>query len=247
MGAWVEGTIVRKIRWTEQLFSLQVEAPVEDYRAGQFTKLALDIDGERVARPYSYVNAPHRRPLEFYFITVPDGPLTTRLESMDAGDKLWVQARATGVFTVEELPDARNLWLLATGTALGVFLAILNTDLPWQRFEKVTLVHGVRTAPELTYGDAIAAIQTAHPDQFRMFAAVSREDAPGALRGRITHLIEDGRLEQAAAAGIGPDSSQVMICGNSDMVRDVSALLEARGMKRNKRREPGHYTLEKYF
>lgn len=247
MPAWVEGQVVRKIRWTKQLFSLQVDAPVEDYSAGQFTKLALDIDGERVARPYSYVNPPSQRPLEFYFITVPDGPLTTRLERMDAGDKLWVQARATGVFTVDQLPDARNLWLLATGTALGVFLAILNTELPWLRFEKIILVHGVRTAEELTYGDAIAAIRSRHPDQFQMIPAVSREDVPHGLRGRITHLIEDGRLEECTGASLGPDTSQVMICGNSDMVRDVSALLEGRGMQRNKKREPGHYTLEKYF
>lgn len=247
MGAWVEGEVVRKIHWTEQLFSLQVEAPVDDYRAGQFTKLALDIDGERVARPYSYVNAPTQRPLEFYFITVPDGPLTTRLERMDKGDRIWVQARATGMFTVDELPDARNLWLLATGTALGVFLAILNTDQPWRRFEKVMLVHGVRTGQELTYRDAIAAIEAEHADQFRVIPAVSREDVPDALRGRITHLIEDGRLEESAGAALSADTSQVMICGNSDMVRDVSALLEARGMQRNKRREPGHFTIEKYF
>ena len=247
MSAWVEGEVVRKIRWTEQLFSLQVDAPVETYRAGQFTKLALDVDGERVGRPYSYVNPPQQRPLEFYFITVAGGPLTTRLERLDVGDKLWVQARASGMFVLDELPDARNLWLLSTGTALGVFLAILNTDQPWERFENVILVHGVRTGAELTYRNAIAAIQSRHPDRFRMIPAVSREDVDGALRGRLTHAIEDGRLEETAGTALTADTSQVMICGNSDMVRDTSALLEARGMRRNRRREPGHFTIEKYF
>ena len=247
MGAWVEGVVVRKIRWTEQLFSLEVDAAVEPYRAGQFTKLALDIDGERVSRPYSYVNPPDRRPLEFYLITVADGPLSTRLERLEAGDKLWVQARAAGMFVLDELPDARNLWLLSTGTALGVFLAILNTDQPWERFENVILVHGVRTGAELTYRDAIARIQERHPERFRVISAVSREHVDDALHGRLTHAIEDGRLEEAAGASLTPETSQVMICGNSDMVRDTSALLEARGMKRNRRREPGHFTIEKYF
>ncbi len=247
MSAWVEGEVVRKTRWTERLFSLEVDAPVTPYRAGQFTKLALDIDGERVARPYSYVNAPDRRPLEFYLITVEDGPLSTRLDRLEVGDKLWVQARAAGMFTLSEVHDAKHLWLLSTGTALGVFLAILNSDEPWSRFDNVVLVHGVRTAPELTYRDAIERIRAQHPDQFRVISMVSREDADGALRGRLTHAIEDGRLEEHGGATLSPDTSQVMICGNSDMVRDTSALLEARGMKRNRRREPGHFTIEKYF
>lgn len=247
MAAWVEGEVIRKTRWTERLFSLEVDAPVESYRAGQFTKLALDIEGERVSRPYSYVNPPQRRPLEFYFITVTDGPLSTRMEGLEAGDKLWVQARAAGMFTLSEIQDAKNLWLLSTGTALGVFLAILNTDEPWSRFENVILVHGVRTAPELTYRDAIARLQERYPDRFRMISMVSREDAEGTLRGRLTHAIEDGRLEEHAGATLSPTTSQVMICGNSDMVRDTTALLEARGMQRNRRREPGHFTIEKYY
>ena len=58
MSKWVQGRVVGNKRWTEQLFTLRVAAPVEPFQAGQFTRLALDIDGERVARAYSYVNAP---------------------------------------------------------------------------------------------------------------------------------------------------------------------------------------------
>ena len=50
MSKWVEGHVVCKRCWTDELFSLQVDAPVEPFRAGQFTKLALDIDGERVVQ-----------------------------------------------------------------------------------------------------------------------------------------------------------------------------------------------------
>jgi ferredoxin--NADP+ reductase len=37
-----------------------------------------------------------------------------------------------------------------------------------------------------------------------------------------------------------------MLCGNSAMIKDVRAWLEARGMHRHKRHEPGHYTTEQY-
>jgi len=247
MVEWVEGTVVAKHHWTEELFSLRVDAPVRDYKAGQFTRLALDIDGQRVARPYSYVNAPDERPLEFYFITVPEGPLTNRMVALDEGDRIWVQSKAAGLFTLDWLRDGENLWMLSTGTALGVFLAILKTAEPWTRFRHLVLVHGVRTGAELTYRDTIAELQERHPEQFRMVPMVSREDHPGALRGRITHAIEDGRLQESAGVALHPDPSQVMLCGNPDMVRDTTALLEQRGMKRNRRKDPGHITTEKYW
>ena len=53
MARWLEGTIVENIHWTENLFTLKIDADVDDFTAGQFTSLALDVIGERVARPYS--------------------------------------------------------------------------------------------------------------------------------------------------------------------------------------------------
>ena len=66
MDKWVEGRVVAHKRWTDHLYSLQVEAPVAPFEAGQFTQLALDIAGRRVARSYSYVNAPKENPLEVW-------------------------------------------------------------------------------------------------------------------------------------------------------------------------------------
>ena len=85
MARWVEGQVIDTQRWTEQLYSLRFDAPVEPFSAGQFTKVALDIDSDRIGRPYSYVNAPSERPLEIYFIRVPNGPLTNRLIELEPG------------------------------------------------------------------------------------------------------------------------------------------------------------------
>ena len=59
--------------------------------------------------------------------------------------------------------------------------------------------------------------------------------------------IEDGQLEQRAGLEIAPDNAQVMICGNPDMVHDTRSVLEARGLKKNRRRDPGHITTEQYW
>lgn len=58
MADWVTGKVTKVQNWTDALFSLTVHAPVLPFTAGQFTKLGLEIDGERVQRAYSYVNSP---------------------------------------------------------------------------------------------------------------------------------------------------------------------------------------------
>ena len=39
---WVEGVVVDKRRWKDNLYSLAIEAPMGDFVAGQFTQLALE-------------------------------------------------------------------------------------------------------------------------------------------------------------------------------------------------------------
>ena len=234
-------------RWTEQLFSLRVEAPVEPFKAGQFGKLALEINGEMVFRPYSYVNAPHERPLEFYFIMLPNGPLTQRLIELEPGDPIYVSPRAAGFLTLSEVPDAETLWLLSSGTAIGPFLSILKTEEPWRRFQSIVLVHAVRQAEELTYQDQIRQLLDEHPRRLKVISFVSREDIDFAIKGRVPEAIKDGRLEAKAGVQLAAEKSQVMICGNPDMVRDTSLVLEERGFKKNRRKAPGHITVENYW
>ena len=243
----IEGRVVGKKAWTSALYSLQLDAPLNDFRAGQFIQVAMDIDDERVGRSYSLVNAPHARPLEIYFNEVPEGPLTPRLSKLEPGDRLWVSETPSGLFTLDKVPDSRDLWLIATGTALGVYLSILATEAPWRRFHKVILVYGCRTADELTYGENTRSLLTHHGGQFDYVPILSREQSPQALHGRVTSLLADGTLEGHTGRYIGPDTSQVMLCGNAPMIRDMRALLESRGLTRNSASKPGHYTTEQYF
>lgn len=251
MTAWLEGTVVAQTRWTNRLLSLEVDAPAVTFEAGQFARLALDIDGERVARPYSFVNPPGAGPLEFYYAIVPEGPLSPRLAKLAGGDRIFVAPNPAGFLVLSELPDAETLWLLATGTGIGPFLSILRTDTPWKRYRRVVLVHAARHSTELAYGDAIEGVAKAHPAQFTCARVTSREphprDSGQRLRGRIPALIEDGSLEARAGCALSAAASQVMLCGNPGMVRDAISMLAARGMKKHRRRSPGQITVENYW
>lgn len=246
MGKFVQGKVAGKRRWDERLYSLQVVAEVASFQAGQFTRLALDIDGEMVGRPYSFINAPGETPLEFYFVEVPGGLLTPHLAALEAGDVVWVAPQAAGFLTIAEVHDAKCLWLLSTHTGVAPFLSILKTGELWQRFERIVLAHAVRHAGELAYGETIRDFAKRHGEQFCFVPFVSREETDFALRARIPEAIADGRLEARAGVALTPENSQVMLCGNLGMVRDTTELLLARGLKKNRRRDPGHITVESY-
>lgn len=246
MPQWIEARVVARKRWTDRLWSLSFEADIAPFRAGQFVTLALDIDGERVARPYSLVNAPHQRPLEVYFNIVPEGPLSARLAALEVGDALWVKNRASGVLTLDQVPECKNLWLLSTGTAVGPFVSMLKTDEPWQRFDQIVLAHGVRTAEELGYREIIEQMQRDNPAQLKVVPFVSRERLPEAIHGRIPPSIESAELERRVGLALQPEDSHVMLCGNAGMIADVQDVLARRGMQRHRRNQPGHVSAEKY-
>ena len=244
---FVQGTVIENKHWTERLYSLKVDAEIQTFLPGQFGRLGLEIEGEEIARPYSFVNAPSEPHLEFYSIIVPEGHLSSCLHQLQSGAKVWVASSPSGFFTLNEVPEGRELWMLSTGTALGPFLSILKTDEPWQRFDKIVLVHAVRTEEELTYKETIAAFKQHSPDQFTMIPFVSRERVPYALPGRIPAAIENGTLEERADTPLNTESSQVMICGNPDMVSDTTDVLKNKGFSKNRRRNPGNITTENYW
>jgi ferredoxin/flavodoxin---NADP+ reductase len=242
--SWLEGTVLENRHWTESLFSLKVQAPRLAFAAGQFVRIALDIGGERVARPFSFVNPPEDPVLEFYGIVVPEGPLSPRLEKLSAGERLYVASNPAGFLVLAEVPEAKTLWLLSTGTGIAPYLSILRTAAPWQRFRNVVLVHAVRHARELVYQDLLKKMEG---PQFRYVTFVSREPHAAALSGRIPAAIRDGRLEAAAGVALDAASSHVMLCGNPQMLKDATAALAERGMRKHRRRNPGHITVESFW
>jgi ferredoxin--NADP+ reductase len=238
-------------QWSDTLYSQQVEAPQVTFIAGQFARLALPAPpGAKepmIGRPYSFVNPPSAQPHEFYFIILPDGPLSPRLARLAAGESVWLAPRANGFFSIGETAEAESLWCLSTGTGIGPFLSMLRTDDAWAKFARIVLVHSVRHASELTYRDEIHGIAHAHPGAFDYVPMVSRETHRDALTGRIPHAIDDGRLETRVGLSLTPENAHAMLCGNPAMVDDVQKVLATRGMRRHRRKEPGHITIETYW
>src|SRR6266571_4855636 len=244
---WLAGKVIENRHWSGTLFSLRTDGPRLAFEAGQFVRIALDIAGERVARPFSFVNPPEDPLLEFYGVIVPEGPLSPHLAQLKAGDTLYVAPNPAGFLVLSEVPDAETLWLVSTGTGIAPFLSILRSATPWQRFRHVVLVHAVRYAKELVYRDLIEVLLDKRKSAFRYVTFVSREAAPGSLAGRIPAALRDGRLEAAAGLRLAADTSQVLLCGNPAMLKDTSSALAERGMRKHRRRSPGQVTVESFW
>lgn len=244
---WTQGKVVKRIDWNDELFSLFIDADIGDFTAGQFIKLGLDLADKRVGRAYSLVNAPGSDLLEVLLISVEDGLLSPALHQLQPGDTLHVSTKASGFMTLDWVPEAKNLWLLATGTAVGPFISMLRTEAPWKRFEHIVLVYGVRFARDLAYDQELRALGTEKDSKFSYLTSITRETISGALNCRISQALETGQLEKQVGLTLTPEQSQVMLCGNPAMIADTQSLLMNRGLTKNMKRKPGHISMERYW
>jgi ferredoxin/flavodoxin---NADP+ reductase len=245
--AWSEGRVLERRVWAPGLISLRVDAKIGAFDPGQFVNVGLRLDDELLFRAYSLASPPGQ-PLEFYLTEVISGRLTPVLCDLAPGDPVLVEEHPQGFFTLRYVPDASDLWLIATGTGLGPFMSMLRSDEIWRRFPRIFLVHGVRASAQLGYRDELRELSREHDQRLTWLPVVSREpDAEGVLHGRITSVIADGSLEVSAGTSFDAARSHIMLCGNPAMIQDVSSMLEARGLRKHRQRKPGHISTEKYW
>jgi ferredoxin--NADP+ reductase len=238
-------SVIARRDWDTGLFTLTLDARLA-FEPGQWVNLGLDRDGELLRRSYSIASAPGA-PLEVFVVEVEGGALTPALACKRVGDTIAIDDEPRGFFTLEHVPEGRDLWLVATGTGIGPFLSIVRSGVAADRFERIFLAHGVRHARQLGYRDELEKLAAESAERLRYLPTTSRERHEGLLSGRLTEVLADGRLERGAGAPFDPQRSQVMLCGNPAMIEDMMAGLAKKGLKRHRRRDPGHITTEKYW
>lgn len=247
MSQWITGRVIKKIKWTDYLFSIIVHADIKNFIAGQYTKLALYIDGKRIQRAYSYVNAPENQNLEFYIVLIKSGKLTPQLMNLKKNEKIIINKFASGNFTIQRVPLCKNLWMFATGTAIGPYLSILQNKKNIEKFENIILIHAVRFFKDLSYLSLMQKIEKEHK-KIKIVTIISRESFSNSLRGRIPELILNGKLEKKIQLSINKEDSHVMLCGNPKMIFETQNILKNnRKMTKNLNKKPGNITVENYW
>lgn len=240
--------------WTDNLFTFTTTRdPSLRFKNGQFVMLGLEVAGKPLLRAYSVASANYEDTLEFFSIKVPDGPLTSKLQHLKVGDEVLVGRKPTGTLLVDYLVPGRRLYLLATGTGLAPYLSLIKDPETYESFEKVILVHGVRTVGELAYEDLITRELPENEyfgelvqEKLIYYPTVTRE--PFRNQGRITDLITSGKLfEDIGLPPLNKEDDRVMLCGSPQLLDDMRVIMKDLGFEEGSTTEPGDFVIEKAF
>ncbi|MCU5782095.1 ferredoxin-NADP reductase [Alcanivorax balearicus MACL04] len=248
-------TVTSVRHWNDTLFSFTTSRdPGFRFKNGHFTMIGLEQDnGRPLLRAYSIASANHEEELEFFSIKVPDGPLTSQLQKIKPGDKIYVSRKPTGTLVADHLLPGKRLWLLSTGTGLAPFLSIIKDPEIYERFDQVILTHGVRFVSELAYQDMI---QDELPNneffgdmiqgKLKYYPTVTRE--PFRNQGRLTHLMDSGKIfEDLGLPQPSLEEDRFMLCGSPAMLKDLTSLLDGWGFRESRGGHIHEYVIERAF
>jgi len=240
--------------WNESLFSFKTTRDRGlRFENGHFVMLGLPIDGKPLLRAYSIASPNYEEELEFLSIKVADGALTSRLQNIKVGDEVFISSKPTGTLVVDHLLEGRNLYLISTGTGLAPFISIIQDPTVYEKFDKITLTHGVRYKSELAYQDLITRTLPENEyfgDEVKQklvyYPTVTREEFT--TNGRLTDLMTSGKL--FADVGLDAphsDHDRFMLCGSPSMLKDTCRILDGWGMEESRHGQKAHYVIERAF
>lgn len=242
--------------WNDTLFSFTTTRDSGlRFKNGHFIMIGLQDEekGRPLMRAYSIASANYEEGLEFFSIKVDNGPLTSKLQHIKVGDQIIVGSKPTGTLVLDHLIPGRNLYLLSTGTGLAPFISIIKDPETYAQYDKVILTHGVRHVSELAYTRLITEELPNNEffgDEVRekliYYPTVTRE--PFRNQGRLTDLMESGKLfSDIGLPAFDLEQDRFMLCGSPSMLKDLTAILDARGFNEARHGDQGHYVIERAF
>lgn len=240
--------------YTDKLFAFTCERPMAfRFRSGEFVMIGLMNGPKPLLRAYSIASPAWDDHLAFYSIKAPDGPLTSRLQTIQPGDEILIGRKSTGTLVLDALTPGRRLFLFSTGTGVAPFASLIREPESYQRYDEIILTHTCRTTPELDYSCEVVAAALADPlvgeaatAKLKHVTSLTRGDH--ALEGRITALISNGALFNAlGAASFDPATDRIMICGSAGVLQDLKMIAIGAGFVEGSNHEPGTFVVERAF
>lgn len=257
----LNATVVERIDLNPWLLICRVRHDGEPgglhFEPGQFTNLGLPprdpshLSGSSglVKRPYSIASAPDEDSVEFFIRLVDEGAFTPLLWKLGVGERLWMDDKCVGKFTLDGVPDGKDLVMVSTGTGIAPFVSMLRHYHGQGRWRRLVMINGVRVMSDLGYQAELEALVRDDPD-FRYVPLCSREPEGGAwpgMRGHVMHALDPVVYERAVGAPLDPEHTQVFLCGNPQMIDSVEAHLAPLGFRPHTRKNPGHIHKERYW
>lgn len=191
------------------------------FTPGQFVSLHGQIGGKPITRAYSLAAPPAGNRIELCLNRVEGGLFSPHLFTLAPGDAVELTG-PVGYF----VPRAavRTTVLVATGTGIAPFRAMLPSLLEGSDSHTVTLLFGTRREESILYREEWENWERRH-GRFRFWPTLSR--AGEAWTGRRGYV--QASLAEALGGSLDAD---VFVCGLKAMVDEVRALGKSLGLDR---------------
>jgi ferredoxin-NADP reductase len=187
---------------------------------GQFISFHADINGQPFTRAYSIASAPSGNRFELCLNLVQDGHFSPLLFAMAPGDTV-ATTGPFGTFFFRDPPQ--DSVLIATGTGIAPFRAMIPARLTADAAHQYTLLFGARYLPGLLYREEFEALARQF-NNFRFWPTLTR---PEIWTGRT------GRVQAHLAEALGSSRDQhVYLCGLKEMVDSIRMSLKSLGFER---------------
>ncbi|MBO4969280.1 MAG: ring-hydroxylating dioxygenase ferredoxin reductase family protein [Pseudomonas sp.] len=194
---------------------------------GQYVN--LQVPGSGQSRAYSFSTLQKDGEVSFLIRNVPGGLMSSFLTGIaKAGDSMTL-AGPLGSFYLRQIQ--RPLLLLAGGTGLAPFTAMLEKIAEQGSAYPVHLIYGVSNDFDLVELDRLHALSERIAN-FSFSACVANPQSQHPLKGYVTQHIEPGHLNQ------GDDD--VYLCGPPPMVEAVNLYIREQGIT------PANFYYEKF-
>jgi ferredoxin-NADP reductase len=180
------------------------------HRAGQYTGVAVEIDGVRVRRCYSIASAPGEKLLSFTVKRVPGGRMSGWLhDHLRPGDVLRLDPPA-GEFVLPDPPPERIL-MLSAGSGITPVMSMLRALASAGAVRDVAFVHHAHSRDDVIFGAELEALAGRHP-------------------GLRLHLCP-GRFDEERLAALVPDHArrETFLCGPAGLMGRVESMWQAAG------------------
>jgi stearoyl-CoA 9-desaturase NADPH oxidoreductase len=190
----------------------------QGFRAGQFVRLSVEIDGVRHTRTYSPASSAHVGDLiELTAHAQPDGAVSPFLRARARPGMVVSLSQAEGDFA---LPDEREildaggeLLLISGGSGITPVMSMLRTLCHAGHRGPVAFLHYARDEHDVAYARQLAELAEGHAN-VRLLRGFSRAPRAGELSGRFDR-------DHVRAAGIDPAQALTFACGPTALVEAV--------------------------
>ena len=234
------------------------------FKAGQFVVLGLygsavrseestdefnqQEDDKLIKRAYSIASSSTDEYVEFYISLVRSGSLTPRLWNLEIGERIYMSQKPTGMFTLDEVDENKNVILIATGTGVAPYMSMLRTD-ALHRKGSLVVIQGAANSWDLGYYSELKLLSSMFP-KFTYYPTITDPaKEPAGWSGDVRFIQDiwkDEKFKEIIKFDPKPENTHIFLCGNPIMINGMKELLFGLDFKDHSRKSPGQIHAEEF-